>query len=423
MPQRSPSVKGSAHPQPDVAFYSRCVSLGNETSGTAIDLRTEIFYSGFMKLRILPLVLLFFLAGCGIPFNRPAVGPDGVIAFFLDKSGVYNFLPEGGTLTLIKGDGILQIPGVKAEGNCGAISWSRDGKELVFVDTELDDWWLPAAWNIEVTGVQTDSEAVTLVSSESPIIGPAFTPEGNVTYIEVDDDGNGHLFLYDRVEEVIYPLLGNVLSYRPTKFGSALWVIKKSDEGSLSLGHLIQYDPETGDEDEIASFFLGSDMEETLLLFPASFLWDIDPSGECIALTLLDQALITPELDDSDTSLYLINADGDTATRISTRGIAPAFSPDGAFIAYIGSENGEDQDTFLYDRSAQMEKRIPVTGSTAGLFWIDAGHLGLVMEKQAEASSQVGTEQSDVSAEETEDGYYLLCFNLETGEVSPLIPE
>ncbi len=358
-----------------------------------------------MKLRLLLVVVpLLFLFGCGIPFNRPAVGPDGAIAFFLDKLGSYNFLPEGGTLTLITKDGPLQIPGVKAEGDCGAISWSRDGTELAFVDTELGDWQLPSAWKIEITGVQTDSKAVTLVSSDSPLIGPAFTPEGNVTYIEVDDDGNGHLFLYDRVEEVTYPLLDRVLSYRPARSGPHLWVIRESEEGALSMGHLIRYDPETGDEDEIAGFFLGGGMGETLLLFPAPFLWDIDPSGEYIVLTLFDRALITPETDDQDTSLYLINVGEDTAIRISTRGIAPAFSPDGAFIAYIGSENGEEQDTFLYDCSTRTQKKIPNTYSTVGLFWIDRTRLGLIRE--------------------TEDkNYHLFAFDLETGEVSPILSD
>ncbi len=376
-----------------------------------------------MKARfLLAVVPLLFLIGCGIPFNRPAVGPDGTTAFFLDKFGSYDFLPESGTLTLIKGDETIQIPGAKAAGDCGAISWSRDGTELVFVDTELGDWQLPVAWRIEVTGVQTDSKAVTLVDSDSPLIDPAFTPEGNITYIEVDDEGNGHLFLYDRIEEVTYPLLDSVLSYRPARTGPHLWVIKISDEGALSMGHLIQYDPETGNEDEIASFFLGGGMAETFLLFPASFLWDIDPSGEYIALTLFDQALIAPKLDNQDTSLYLINADENTATRISTRGIAPAFSPDGAFIAYIGSENGEDQDTFLYDRLTQTQKKIPLTYSTVGLFWIDAGHLGLIVEKQAEASPQIGTDQPNMGTEETDTGYSLLIFDLETGEVAPIIP-
>jgi len=377
-----------------------------------------------MKARIVLLIIpLLLLAGCGIPFNRPAVGPDGTIAFFLDKSGRYHLMPQAGTLVLLRDGGLSTVTGVKTIGDCGGVSWSPDGTELVFVDTELGDWQLPVAWKIEVTGVQTASETGTIASSDSPLIAPAFTPEGNVTYIEVDDDGNGHLFLYDRIEDVTYPLLDGVLSYRPAKSGPELWVIKESVEGALSMGHLIRYDPETGDEDEVASFFLGGGMRETLLLFPPSFLWDIDPSGEHIILTLFDQALITPELDNQDTSLYLINTDDNTATRISTRGIAPAFSPDGAFIAYIGSENGEDQDTFLYDCATQIQKKVPLADSTAGLFWIDAEHLGLVMEQRTEVSQQPGTEDAEMPAEEPESSYYLLSFDLATGEVTPLLEE
>ncbi len=371
-----------------------------------------------MKARIVVIIIpLLLLAGCGIPFNRPAVGPGGTIAFFLDKSGEYHFMPRAGTLVLLNDGCLSTVTGVKAIGDCGAVSWSRDGDELVFVDTEPGDWGVPVAWMIDIVAVQTGSEMTMLMRSESPLISPAFTPTGNITYINVDDEGNGHLFLHDRIERVTYPLLSDVLSYRPAKSGPELWVIKKSDEGSLSMGHLIRYDPETGDEDEIARFFLGGDMGETLLLFPASFLWDVDPSGTRIALTLFDQALISPALDNQDTSLYLINADENTAIRISTRGIAPAFSPDGEHLAYIGAEDGENQAAFIYNCSTQVRKKVPVTDATAGLFWIDAEHLGLIAKQQTEDS----LEPSSMSDEETEDSYYLLVFDLKTGRVVPLM--
>ncbi len=374
-----------------------------------------------MKVRIVSIIIpLLLLAGCGIPFNRPAVSPDGTIAFFLDRSGTYDFLPEGGTLTLIKGGEVLQIPGAEAVGDCGGVSWAPDGKELVFVDTDLGDWQLPIAWRIKVTRVQTDSVAATLISSGSPLIGPTFTPEGNITYIEMDDNGYGHLFIYDRVEGVTYPLLDNVLSYRPAKSGSYLWVIKESEEGSLRMGHLIRYEPETSNEEEIASFYLGGRMDETLLLFPAPFLWDIDPSGKYIALSLFDQAVITPEVDTQDTSLYLIDVKDDSATRISTRGIAPAFSPDGKHLAYIGSEDGKSQTTFIYDCFTQEQKKVPVTDSTVGLFWIGTGQLGLIMEEQTGSSLEAAP--SDTHNEEG-DNYYLLKFDLKAGEVTPLLGE
>ena len=91
---------------------------------------------------------------------------------------------------------------------------------------------------------------------------PAVGPDGNITYLGVDNDGNGHLFLYDRVEDVTYPLLDDVLSYRPARDGESLWVIKKSAEGNLSLGHLLDYDPKSGDSYEIASFFIGAGVEQ-----------------------------------------------------------------------------------------------------------------------------------------------------------------
>ena len=373
-----------------------------------------------MKARIVFIIIpLLLLAGCGIPFNRPAVGPNGTIAFFLDESGAYHFMPRRGTLVLLNNGQLNTVTGVKTTGDCGAVSWSRDGNELVFVDTKPGDWGIPAEWMINIAAAQTNSQVTVVTRSGTPLISPAFTPTGNVTYMAVDDDGNGHLYLYDRIEEVTYPLLSDALSYRPAKSGPELWVIKRSDEGSLSMGHLVRYNPETGDEDEVAEFFLGGDMEEAFLLFPAPFLWDVDPSGRYIALTLFDQALVTPELDNQDTSLYLIDVDENAATRISTRGIAPAFSPDGEHLAYIGSEDGKTQSAIIYTRSTQERIKVPATDEVAGVFWIDAGHLGLIMREQTESS--LGAEPGDMSDEEA-DSYYLLSFDLGTGTISPLIP-
>jgi hypothetical protein len=375
-----------------------------------------------MKTRIaLLIILLLALAGCGIPFNIPDIGPDGTIAFFVDESGNYDFMPEGGTLTLLKGDELLQIPEVKAEGGCGAISWSRDGTEIVYVDTETGEWGMPSKWLVQVVEVQNPSEVTTIADSDIPVINPAFTPDGDITYLQVDDDGIGHLIMYDRAEAVANSLLENVLSYRPARSDSRLWVIRKTVEGSLAMGHLEQYDPELGDSNEIASFYLGVDQEETLLLFPAAFLWDVSPDGKNIALTLFDQALITPETEDAPPSLYLINTDEESASRIAGLGLAPAFSPDGSQIAYIGSEDVEEEEqaAFLYNPLTWEKTKIPATADTFSIFWIDSTHLGMVMEKLAPEVSGEGDEEM----EEAETYYCIISYDIVTGEVTTLIGE
>lgn len=359
-----------------------------------------------MKLRFLLVVVpLLFLFGCGIPFNIPAVGPDGTIAVFLDADR-YAFTPDKGSLALIRDGKVVTVPGVTATGSCGALAWSLDGKEVAFVDTEPDELGFPKAWVINVAGVQTDSQTVSIARAGSPLIAPEFTPEGNIIYLGMDDDGNGHLFLYDRVEDITYPLLDNVLSYRPARDGESLWVIKRSPEGNLSLGHLLDYDPKSGDSYEIASFFIGAGVEQMFQMFPGAFFFDVEPNGDHVALTLFDQVLISPEPQEGDPSLYLIDAEERTVSRIALHGIAPAFSPDGSKIAYIGSADGINQGVYLYDVEAENEEELSVEGTVSGLFWIDAGHLGLVMREE----------------NDEEDSYYLLIYDLTAKETTPLIP-
>ncbi|HCP31822.1 TPA: hypothetical protein DIT45_00975 [Candidatus Acetothermia bacterium] len=353
-----------------------------------------------MKLRILLLLALVFLAGCGFPFNQPAVGPDGAIAFFLDETGVYDLLTEEGTLVLLYKGGLTRLERATAIGICGAIAWSRDGEELLFIEAEPCALGIPVAWKLRLANVQTDSETVTLFASEEPILTPAFTPEGNITYLRFDEEGYGHLVLYDRSEEVSYPLLDDVLSYRPAS-GSNLMVIQVTNEGSLRLAHVLTYEPNSGEMNEIASFYLSQKMVETLSLLPALFLWDVDPSGQHLALALYDQVLIAPEVGVDGPSLYLLDTAEETGERIAAMGVAPSFSPDGSLLAYIGSENEEEQAVYLYDRQTDESTRIRGSDSISTLFWIDQETLGLIIE--------------------VEEGYDLLAYDLSTRESSPLL--
>jgi len=82
-------------------------------------------------------------------------------------------------------------------------------------------------------------------------------------------------------------------------------------------------------------------------------------------------------------------------------GVAPSFSPDGSLLAYIGSENEEDQAAYLYDRQTDEITRIRGSDSISTLFWIDQETLGLILE--------------------VEEGYRLMKVLLGTGELTPLL--
>lgn len=346
--------------------------------------------------------LLTALTGCGLPFNHPAVGPDGTIALFLDEEGAYNLLPLGATLALVEDGTLTRLEGVTTAGDAGALAWSPDGKGLVFLETESGSWGQPISWTLWLTGIETGSQPVALLHSEEAIINPAFTPEGDITYLRVDEEATGHLMRYSRETDAHTQLLEDVLSYRPARSGSTLTIIRGDDEGDLRAAHVATYDPSTGRIEEIASFFLGGEMEETYLLFPACFLWDIDSSGRWLALALFDQVLIAPEVEVDGPSLYLIDVEQEMAERLTTRGVAPTFSPDGTLLAYIGSVEEDTNAAFLYDLETWITSRVPESDGASTLFWIDQETLGLALDSEDET-------------------YRLVAYFLGTGEIIPLL--
>ena len=207
---------------------------------------------------------------------------------------------------------------------------------------------------------------------------------------------------YSRATETHTQLIEGVLSYRPARSGSTLTIIRGDDEGALRSAHAATYDPASGKTEEIASFFLGSEMEETLLFFPAPFLWDIDSTGRWLSLALFDQVLITPEVEANGPSLYLIDAEQETGERLTTRGVAPTFSPDGTLLAYIGPVEEDTNVAFLFDLETWSTRRVRGSEGAAALFWIDRDALGLAVESEDET-------------------YRLLTFVPGTGELRPLL--
>lgn len=358
-----------------------------------------------MKKRTLLLLSLVFLTGCSFVFNQPIVGPDGTIALFLDDEGAYSLLPEEeGKLTLLNEGRVVRIEGVTSTGESGVLDWSVDGKELIFIEPETGEWGMPIAYNLCITGVQTDSHPVTLFRLEDLILAPTFTTEGKITYLRFgDDDEAPRLFLYDRQENTHTQLLADVLSYRPIRPGSKLIVIQVTIEGEVRLARVSTYEPTTETMEEVASFFLTKEMEEIFFLLPVSFLWDLDPSERYLALVLYNQVLITPKVEEGEPSLYLIDREDETGKLIADMGLIPAFSPDGSLLAYIGSNDGQTPFIYLYSLETGERDYLEGTTGVSTIFWIDEETLGFTIEGN-------------------EGIYQLMKVSLNTEEVTPLLP-
>jgi len=354
-----------------------------------------------MKLRAFLLLLVLFLSGCGLSLNQPVVGPDGTIAVFLNEAGAYDFLLEGGILTLQRNDGITQIEKANPTTPASVLDWSLDGDELLFGETELDEeWGAPNAWNLYVTHPWADSEPLTLLSSMELIADAAFTAEGNVTYLVFDEEGAGTLMLLNRAENTHTRLLDNVLSYQPAVSKLSLTVVQLDESEGFPKASVSSFVPATGEMEAIASFFLTTQMEEMIALL-GCFLWDIDSSGTYLALALYDQLLIEHEVEVDAPSLYLIDTIEETGRRIALLAVMPAFSADGSLLAYIGLEDEEDSVVYLYNRETEEKDKVPNSDGAVAFFWIDEGTLGVTFEAD-------------------DDTYQLMKILLNTGEVLPL---
>ncbi len=365
-----------------------------------------------MKTTYLLMLVLVgtLLSGCGFIFNQPLVGPDGTTAVFINGDGTYSMLPEGDChLALLRNGQVVHRPNVSSNGDSGVLDWSADGSEILFVETEQDEYGQPVAWNVRISGVQSDSVPVTLFRTEDLILSPMFTKDGDVTYLDLKDDSDlPILTLYDRTEGTNTILRDDVISYRRSGWDGTLLIISQTTEGSLKLAHVSSYSIATGQVEEVASFFLSKEMEEVIFLLPAQFLWDVSPTDRCVAISIYDQALITPQVEsrNDQPALYLINPDQEGAHKVSDAGVVPAFSPDGDLLSYIGA-TGEKSDVpviYLYDMGRQESRALDNTIGASSLFWIDDGTLGFTIEDK-------------------DDTYRVMKVSLASGEVAQLLPQ
>ncbi|MEA3238326.1 MAG: hypothetical protein U9Q94_00860 [Candidatus Bipolaricaulota bacterium] len=365
-----------------------------------------------MKTRYLLMLVVvgLLLSGCGFVFNQPLVGPDGTIALFIGDDGAYMMLPEGDChLALMRDGEVVHRNSVSSNGDSGVLDWSADGSKILFIETEQDEFGQPIAWNVLISGVQSDSQPVRLFRSEDIILAPQFTSEGNITYLDLEDDKDlPKLMLYDPSQEEYAVLKDDVISYRRLGWDGMFITISQTAEGSLKLAHISSYDATTGTTEEIGSFFLSQGMEDVLFILPAAFVWDVAPSGDYIALSLYEQVLITPQMEDNNEEppLYIIDRGEDSAYRVSDRGLVPAFSMDGSLLSYIGAtgENNDIPVVILYDLETHEEQVLDGTIGAATQFWIDNKTLGFAIE--------LGN-----------DSYKLMKVTLPTGEVTQLLPK
>ena len=164
----------------------------------------------------------------------------------------------------------------------------------------------------------------------------------------------------------------------------------------------MRLDARTSERAELASFVLNEQPLTAYSMLPHNFLWDVDPSGRYVALSVYDQVLVAPAFEDEVTALYLIDTQEGTSLRLARMGIAPSFSPDGASLAYLTSETGAESYVVVRDIATRATTRVPGSDGAAACSWLGSRVLAL--------ASEAG-----------DDLYRLVRVDLDTGETAVLV--
>ena len=355
-----------------------------------------------MKRVVLALAPLLLLTGCLFSIvNQPVVLPTGGVVAFVDEQGAYNLFPEWGSLVHISSVGEVQTTSLVVDVECGGLACSNDGKELVFLALETVEPEGSERWEVRLAGVDEPSCYNTVISSQDPILDPAFTRDGDVTFLRLDGEDSGTLMLWGRNTEASSALLGDVISYKPVLGEDSFIVMRIEREAGANAAVVSRYAIPSGESETLASFFLSQTMLESLLALPAMFFWDFSPLRDSLALALYDQVLISPQPEGGDPSLYIVDVASQWAEKIAEVSYAPLFSPSGSLLAYIDSGNGEERVVRVYDERTGETSTAQGVNAVSSLFWIGEETLGLV--------------------EEEEDGYRLIKLDLPTGKLIRLL--
>ncbi|MDD5264373.1 MAG: hypothetical protein PHU43_06005 [Candidatus Bipolaricaulis sp.] len=354
-----------------------------------------------MKLRAVLLVLPLFLSGCLFSANQPVLGPSGDSALFLADDGTYSLFAEAGTLRILKGNEFISIPAATLSGPGGVLDWALDGTRILYSTLEEGVDFGAYTWLLCRVDVSADAVTDVVLQSDAAIARAAFAADGGILVLRAAEESFGLLERLDPATGVLERVADDVIGFRLGVDRETLTLVVGEKVGSLARAHVVRVAAGTGERLELASFLLNEQTLSAYSLLPHGFLWDVDPSGRFVALSVYDQVLVSPAYEDEVTALYLIDTQEATSLRLTRMGIAPSFSPDGSSLLYLTSSDG----ALSYAAVREI-----ATGATARV----VGSNGAV------ACSWLGPRALALAFEAGNDRYRLIRVDLETGEATVL---
>lgn len=333
-----------------------------------------------MKARWICLLFPLFLTGCLFSLNHPVMGPDGTAALFLDEDGTFGLFLETGTLHLLRETGLVPIPAATAGELPAVLDWSPGGDEILFVSSETGEWLQPIASTLYRVHADPDAVPVVVLTSEAPILHAAFGLDGRIVILRLDDEGRGRLETLDPEIGRLDRVFDDVRGFRLSPSRETLTTLHVSDEPPVAMGAVMRWSLGVDNQETLARFVLNTPTAEMLAAVSDVVFWDADPTGRWVALALYGEVLLEPLLDSEGPSLFLVDTEDDTVSRIADLALGPSFSPDGKHLAYIASEDGETGFVVLHDLDRGTSDRLPDTEAASTCFWLAPDRLGLTFE-------------------------------------------
>ena len=336
----------------------------------------------------LMLVLAGGLTGCLFSLNHPILAPDGTLAVFLNPDGTYSLFPEEGILHLLREGEWMEVPAATLSDTCALLAVSPNGAEYLYLELQSGELFDPTTSLIYRVAASQDAIPRLLLETERLIVKVEWTKE-DILLLMFGDEDLGVLEAMNPETGELRLLFDELLSFEWIEPSDQLILIGADPDGEIGIGHIGRWDPLQDDGEELGTFVLTEATMEAFTTMPHSFFWDASPDGEWMALALFDQSLIEPAADVLAPAIYLIDLEFDTAERVATGGLIPAFSPDAAWLAYVGTDDGIVGRVLLRDPLTSETTVVPGTEGVESVFWIASDRLGVTFEEGEDRSRLV----------------------------------
>ena len=329
------------------------------------------------------------LTGCLFTANHPVILPDGSLAIFLGSDGDYMLFPEEATLHLFHGVEWVPVPAAFLESGGGLLDRSPDGSELLYADVKMGDPFGPLVTTLYRVKAKPDALAHVLWETELTIVRAVWMEDDRIVLLLSGDEDLGTLVSLSPDTGTLETVQQDVLSFVANRASGRIDALRIDQDGDLVAGFIERSSPEVYGKREQAIFHLGEQTLELYLLLPHELLWDVSADGRWIALSLFDPTIIEPRSSQEVPTLYLIDTEAEEVERVPGEALAPAFSPDGRWLAYLTSDDGETAVARVQDLAFTDSRDVAGGRGVSSMVWLGIDRLGLVYEDDEDQASLI----------------------------------